>query len=149
MYYDALIAKWPSMQGADTAAKLAALNAETVPGPDRKVPVVELMDYLRTNGVWPKIKLSGDLYASSNGAQGSIGAWAAVDYNNDTRMGTLDVSLPVTGLLLADLVTSGLLTQAQSDAIVAMKNTSTPWWQANGYSSPISAGDLAAAGGLS
>jgi hypothetical protein len=51
--------------------------------------------------------------------------------------------------MLADLVSHGLLTQAQSDAIVAMSATTIPWWQANGYTSPFTLDDLAAAGGLS
>ena len=55
-YYDALIAKWPTVQGADTAAKLAALNAETVSGPRKTVPIGDVVTYLRTNALWLPIK---------------------------------------------------------------------------------------------
>lgn len=144
-YYDKLITEWNALTGT-TAEKLAAINAMTVPGADRAVPITEIMQYLRSNGLWPTIKIAGDLFASSGGAQGSVGAWAAVDYNSDTRNSTLDVSLPATQGMLADLVSKSLLTQAQVNAIVALKATTVPWWQANGYTSPFSENDLVAAG---
>lgn len=144
-YYDALAAKWATLSG-DTATKLATVNALTVPGPNVPVPVLEVMTYLRTNNLWLAIK-------AATGT--STGAAAAVDYNDDVRVQTLDVSLPIVQSMLADLVTHSLLTQQQADEIKALGAPSVPWWQASvangggGLSSPVTAPDLVGAGGLS
>jgi hypothetical protein len=141
-YYDALAAKWPTLVGT-TQQKLDAVNALTVPGPNVPVPVLQVMTFLRTNNVWMGIK-----------AATSAGALAAVDYNSDPRVQTLDVSLPIVQAMLADLVTHGLLTQSQSDAIKAMGATTILWWQATvaqgggGLSGPVSSADLVVAGNL-
>lgn len=137
-YYDALIAKWPDMSGDTTAAKLSALNAERVAGPVQGVTVVQVMTYLWTNGLWLPM-----LAAANAGT--SNGAIAAVALLEDRTRETIDFSLPTATALLADLVSKSLLTQAQSDAIVAMGTQQVPWWQANGYPEPISYGDLAMA----
>jgi len=135
-YYDALVTEWATLTGT-TSAKLAAVNALTVAGPVEPVPVLSIMTYLRANNLWMTIKSSA-----------TPGAQAAVDYNSDPRVQTLDVTLPITQGMLADLVSHTLLTQAQSNAITALGNTSVPWWQANGYSGPFSEPDLQAAGNL-
>lgn len=133
-YYDALIAKWATLTG-DTATKLAAVNAATVAGPNVPVPVLQVMAYLRTNNLWMAIKASP-----------TPGAMAAVDYNSDPRVQTLDVSLPIVRGMLADLVGHGLLAQAASDEVVAMGTPTIPWWQANGYSRAFDLGDINTAG---
>jgi hypothetical protein len=132
--YSALVAKWATLTG-DTATKLAAVNAATVAGPNVPVPVLQVMTYLRTNNLWMGVKASQ-----------TPGAMAAVDYNSDPRVQTLDVSLLIVRGMLADLVTHTLLTQAQADAIVAMGTPPVPWWQANGYSRAFDLGDINAAG---
>lgn len=138
-YYDALIAKWSTATSGTTQQKLDAINALTVPGPNAPVPVLQVMTYLRTNNLWMAIKAA---------VTTSQGAAAAVDYNSDPRVQTLDVSLAIVQGMLADLVTHSLLSQAQSDAIVAMGTPPIPWWQANGYGEPIGVGFLNNAGGL-
>lgn len=138
-YYDALIAKWPGVVGTTTADKLASLNAETMAGPVQGVPVVTVMTYLWTNGLWLPM-----LAAAQAGT--SNGAIAAVALLEDRTRETIDFSLPTATALLADLVSNSLLSQAQSDAIVAMGTPQVPWWRANGYALPISLGDLAMAG---
>lgn len=143
-YYDALVAKWMTLSGS-TEAKLTAVNALTVPGPNVPVPVLQVMTYLRTNNLWMAIKAA---------TATSPGAAAAVDYNSDPRVQTLDMSLPIVQTMLADLVTHALFTQAQSDAIKAMGNTTIPWWQATiaqgggALNGPVSLADLGPAGNL-
>jgi len=39
-------------------------------------------------------------------------------------------------------------TSGDSTALLALAQTTTPWWKSNGYSSPIGSGDLTAAGNL-
>ena len=140
-YYDALIAKWATLAAGTTDAKLAEINALTAPGPDRPVPIADVSAMLRTSGAWLPIKVAA-------AAGTSVGAAAAVDLNDDVRMQTIDMDLSIVVAMLADLVLHGLLTQAQSDALVALKVTTIPWWQSAGYSSSISDNDLIAAGGL-
>jgi hypothetical protein len=91
----------------------------TVPTADRLVPILDITDYLRSNGLWLPIKAAA--------AQGNGAAAAAVDLNDDVRAQTLDMSLPIVAQMLAALVTAELLTQAQSDAIVALKTQSVPF----------------------
>jgi hypothetical protein len=137
-YYDALIAKWATLSGT-TQAKLAAINALTVPGPSQPIPVLQVMTYLRTNNLWLPIKAA---------VATSAGAAAAVDYNSDPRVQTLDVSLPIVLGMLADLVTNKLLAQSQSDAIKAMGTPLVPWITTTvangggGLSGPVSQPDL-------
>jgi hypothetical protein len=145
-YYDALIAKWATLTGT-TDQKIAAVNALTVAGPRKPVQIADVMTYLRSNALWLPIKAAA-------AAGTSAGAEAAVDLNSDMRMQTIDFDLPIVAGMLADLVSKALLTQAQSDALNALANTTIPWWQATvaqggcGLSSPVGANDLAAAGGL-
>lgn len=143
-YYDALVAKWATLTGT-TAQKLATVNVLTVTGPTRPVSIVDVMAYLRQNNLWMPIKAATAI---------SPGAAAAVDLSTDLRATTIDFTLPVVAGMLADLVAHALLTQAQSNALTAMSNTTIPWWQATvaqgggGLSSPVSQSDLSAAGGL-
>lgn len=133
-YYDALVAEWPSLSGT-TQEKLDAINTLMVPGPSVPVPVLKVMTYLRTNNLWMAIKASV-----------SPGAQAAVDYNEDPRVQTIDLSLPVVQGMLADLAAHSLLTLPQIGEIIALGKTSVTWWAANGYARPFDLGDIEAAG---
>jgi hypothetical protein len=137
-YYDALVAEWQALTSTTTDAKLAEINALTVAGPRKPVPIVDVTHYLRSNNLWLQIKGAA--------AQGVGSAIAAVDYNDDRRAQTLDFDLPIVQAMLADLVANKLLTQEQSDALVALGNTTQPWWMANGYQRPINKGDVVVAG---
>jgi hypothetical protein len=137
MDYAPLIANWAVLSSTTTDGKIAEINALVVAGPDRLVPIVEVMDYLRSNNLWLPIKAA---QATSPGAA------AAVDLNEDQRIVTMDFNLPIVGSMLADLVGRGLLTQAQSAALVALKGTTMPWWQSAGYPMPIGRGFLINAG---
>lgn len=135
-YYDALKAIWSSLSGT-TDAKLAALNAMTVAGPNAPVDVVTATNYMRQNGTWYAIKAA----AGSNQA-----AFAAVDLVNDLRVQTIDFSLPIVVQMGAMLVSANLMTQAQWDGLMALSKTTIPWWQSVGLNSPVGIGDLEATG---
>lgn len=137
-YYDALVAKWATLQGSDDE-RVAAINGEIVKTGRAAVPISGVMTRLRSEGVWLPIKA-----AAASGE--SVGAAAAVDLNSDLRMQTIDFDLPIVGQMLADLVQHSLLTQAQADALNAMGDVCDPWWMANGYASPITMSELEAAG---
>ena len=135
--YDALKAQWPNTAGADAASKLVTLNAMTVAGPDRPVLIADVMTYLRENNLWLPIKAqAGTLPAAA----------AAVDIAEDLRMQSIDFNLPIVGAMLNALVAATLLSQDQANTLTAMKATTLPWWQANGYEQPIGTADLTLAG---
>lgn len=144
-YYDALIAKWATLKGT-TDEKLTQINALAVPGPDRAVPIDEITALWWRQGVWPIIKVS---------ASTSAGAAAALAINSDTRMQTIDMNIPIVGQMLGEMVSKSVITQAQADDVIALKNTTLPWWQgtvAQGggeLRASVALSDLAAAGGLS
>ncbi|MTK11608.1 MAG: hypothetical protein F8N39_05805 [Clostridiaceae bacterium] len=123
-----------------TATQAAtAINASTYPGPYKLVPLGAILAYLRTQGAWLGIKAA----AASNTA-----AAAAVDLESDPHAQNLDVSLPQVSQMLASLVSAGLLTAAQSSAIVAMGQTMTSRAQVIGWTIPPTAADISAARGM-
>lgn len=136
--YDIALAEWHMGYASifhDPAviAKLEQLNAETVSGPRRIVPIATVMEYLRTNNLWPSIVAARVV---------SPGAAAAVDYNSDSRTHSINLDLPIVQAMLDDLVARNLLTDEQRTTIYRMGNTVVPWWQSAGFSSPIGTGDL-------
>jgi hypothetical protein len=148
-YYDALVAKWPTLTG-DTDQRLAALAALTVPGPTVDVPISSVEGALGLAGSLTAIE---DWLATAPPA--SLARTAARELLRaiaSPHIQTFQMSDPTVAAMLAGmlqaLVDAGpqLLTQAQVDGLLAMARTHLPWWQANGYAAPISASDLQAAG---
>lgn len=145
MDYTALISVWPTLTGTTVDEKLAQINAMTNPGPPRLVPIPAVMDYLRSNNLWLAIKISAAKFAAGD-TTGSVGAAAAVDFNEDMRMETIDMDLPIVGSMLSDLVAKNLLTQDQADAIHGLKSTTVSWAKASGYGERITGQMLVEAG---
>lgn len=134
-YYDALIAKWPTLTPGTTAAKITQLNATTVAigGPQK----ITLAPSAILNAI-----VFADL-ASLTQLQVSqltlLLAGTSVDVSQGTtiRAGIQALFAGKTATLIA------------LGALVAAADTpSIPWWQANGYTGPFSAPDLIAAGNL-
>jgi hypothetical protein len=138
----ALSTTWATLTGT-TAEKLAAINALMVVGPVQPVPIVDVVSYMREVSVWLPIR------AAAAASPPNEAAAAAVDLNTDPRTLTIDFTLPIVVEMMAMLVSSALITQAQSNAIVAMGAATIPWWQANGFGAPLNLNVLAANGGLS
>jgi hypothetical protein len=128
----------PFNAGDPPATKLAAINAWTVPGPDRLVPVSDAVDYLRLNGLWLPIKAAA--------ATGEVGAAAAVDIVSDLRISTIDFNAPIVSMLLGDLQRANLLSVDNANALIAMKKAVMPWWQSVGLFWAPTTFDLIAAG---
>lgn len=158
-YYDPLIQIWPSVQGEDTAAKLAALNAETVGGPNVDVQPREVLGKLMLTSAF--LTLAGFAQGASTGdaahdnALGSAKMLMAI--LNTPNAPSFGMSDPATfaavkgmmdALLAQEAATAGStgFTQAVHDALLALAATTRPWWQANGYTSPVGQTDLDAAG---
>jgi len=133
--WDAAIRAHPAYQaGGSDEAIAAAINADDRVGPDQPVPVSAIVNYLRREGVWLAIKMAA--------SQGVVSAAAAVDLASDMHAGTVDLTLPIVRELLPDLVTRGLMKQAQLDMVFAMGKTVTPGWQALGAPSALNEHDI-------
>lgn len=132
-YYNALIAKWPTVPGATEEEKLVNLNAETVPGPDNDlvdVPPSEIINCFD----------SADFLTIPSGDIQKLllvlsGATVNVSKGSNIRKIILGIFNGKTAT-----ITNFQAFQDKHD------KTAIPWWQANGYGGPISHNDLVAAG---
>jgi hypothetical protein len=157
-YYDALIAKWATLTGT-TSEKLAAINALTVAGPRSDTQVSSVLGSLMLGGAYLSLysfaqgSFTGD--ATHDHALGAAKLLMAITSNpNAPAFNMSDPSkyAQIAGMLGAIMAqeaaapgTTGV-TQAVHDGLLALCETTVPWWQANGYTSPIGFGDLSAAG---
>lgn len=134
-YYDALIAKWPSVTGADTAAKLANLNGQTATG---SVPTT----FTLTGDQILNAIVLAEFTALSAANQTNV--WNLV---NLASTGSLNAG---TGTFVQNLMLSifGVATTTRANLTALAKGAVVPWWQANGYGGPINLNDLRAAGNL-
>lgn len=132
-YYDALIAKWATLTPGTTAQKLAQLNAVTVTG---SVPT--------------SFNITGDqLLNCINWSEfAALSAQQQSNMLSICKAGTLlggsaNTSRMAPGAVIAYFPGGG----STITALTALAQAAVqPWWQANGYSSPIGPGDLAVAG---
>lgn len=135
-YYTALINEWPNLTPGTTAAKLAQINAMTVNG---SVPTVLNVS---GNQLANCINYS-EFKALTSTQQANILALCRIQGN--LLGGSSNTSLLTDGMFLDYFSPSGATI---TNLTALAQATVTPWWQANGYSSPISLNDLSAAGGL-
>lgn len=157
-YYDALVAKWATLTGT-TAQKLAAINAATVTTatPNQPFPLSAAANVAKTspNFSWARITQRAQAVAALPPATATDGAILAARTVVATDPGQMiDPGLPAAwgawqaGIGALEAV--GDLSAADVAAITALTTvtTSQPWWQANGYTSPVGPNDLVAAGNL-
>lgn len=158
-YYDALVAKWATLSGS-TAAKLAAINALTLPQPERvDVPQSQVVRYLAING-----KLA-TLLAYAKSPPASAAGVAAAELAAVLNMGqnappfytsqSADFTALQTMLNALASDTNSGLAAADVTALLALSQPPVPWWSVSvangggGLSSPVAQADLTIAGGLS
>ena len=132
-YYDALIAKWPSIAGANTAAKLAAINTLTVPSAQKAllsvndiINAIQPADFPNTQIPLMQMQLL-------------IGGRDVVDASIGTTIRSV----------FTTIFAGKTATLAALGALVAPYDNATQLWiTANGYGL-IGLDDLRIAGGLS
>ena len=149
---------WPSLSGS-LQDKLAQLNAMTVTGPGVDVSIQQVAGFLLLNGIYPTI----DTFAgtTNNGTQPHDGAllaaktflaWIGLQNAPLVHMSQPAVVSAVTqmgnAMVAQEEAAPGStgFTQAVLDGLLALGQTTQPWWQANGFSGPVTSGDAAAAG---
>jgi hypothetical protein len=112
----------PPIQDPEQA--LAVVKADTVPAPSA-VPIVDVTHYLRN-----RVRQDGSTawLAVLGAAETSPAAKAAVEYNSDQRVQVIDLNTPVVRGLLASLVASNVITQAEADGVRALIPPDQPAW---------------------
>ena len=156
---DALAPKWAVITTANpgftTAQKLAALNALMVAGPNADVPVPTVVALLEGQGVYATffaycahaiatLEAGGTL----TGAQQAAANWAA--FIATPGISSVQTSVPAVYSMVSTMMSaiasdsaSGL-TGAIVSSLLALAATQIPWWQANGFSGPITSAYLTA-----
>lgn len=128
---DPLIAELakPEYSGLSDQECADLINAKTV---DVVVSVAnsEIKRQALLNGVWAAIVLG----QRDTNLQKAALCISVVEWLNDTRNETqkTDLDLPAVQIMLAGLVTFGLMTQEQATAIDSLKHQSEPWTTHNG-----------------
>ena len=149
---------WPTLSG-QAADKLAALNAMTVAGPGVDVSIQQVAGFMLLNGIYPTV--TAFAASANNGTQPHDGAllaaktfvaWMALQNAPPVHMSQPDVVAAVTqmgnAMVAQEVAAPGStgFTQAILNGLLALGQTTMPWWQANGFSGPLTSADVAAAG---
>ena len=95
---------------------------------NRSVPIHDLKQYAIFQNIWPKLK-AGQLSDQKSVADLCE---SVLDWIEDSRTQSIDVSMPEVQVMIASLVSAGVLTQSQADEVIAMGITSIPWTQSVG-----------------
>ena len=152
----ALSQEWSSLSGSTVADKLASLNAMTVAGPNVDVSIQQVAGYLLLQGVYPTIATFAE--GSPNNTQPHDGAlsaaksfmaWVTMPNPPDVHFSQSAVAAAVTQLgnamVAQETASPGStgFTQAVLDGLLALGQTTLPWWQANGFGGPVTSTDVA------
>lgn len=159
-YYDNLVAQWATLTGT-VDEKLAAINAQTVAGPNVDVAVSTVVGVLMLSGSYLSIAAFANTAPNADPVHDGalISAKTLMALLTIPNVPPFAMSDPTTyarikgmadALLAQELASSNStgFTQAVHDALLALPATVLPWWKVNGYTSPFSQSDLDAAGGL-
>ena len=110
----------------DPQAAADALNLQTDPITPGPIDILDVTTFLRNAG-----RVDGTtawLAIVSAAASGNIAAKAAIDYNSDPRTKNIDLYSPVVTAMLAALVASNVITQAECDGLLAIVPTTIIRW---------------------
>lgn len=153
-YYDALATRLSQLSGS-MSEKIATINAENVPGPRIDVAVSSVLGDLMLSGAYLRLYAfasntpTGDPSHDQALADAKM-LLALVTSANAPAFNTADPGryAMLAGMLdaLVAMETETGISQTVRDGLLARAETKKPWWQANGYSSPIGFGDIEAAG---
>lgn len=157
--YDALIAKWPTLQATTIRGKLAEINATLVPGPNRDVRPGEVEAVLLLKQAYfPLLAFSQS--APTNDVTHDTALISAkslfvmINSPNAPLFAMSDPTAFAEIKAMADAVlaqetaapTSTGMTQAVHDALLALPVTQIAWWEANNMNAAICENMLKAAG---
>ena len=136
-YYTALINEWATLPSGDTTAqKLAAINALTVPN---TAAAGWTASPQQVCGCIVFSEFTALTQANRMEIWAMLGLGFPLPGGNTSPLGMIVVLMPQS---------TCPLTYANFVALAQTVAGSEPWWQANGYTAPITASDLVNAGGL-
>lgn len=152
----ALAAIWATLPASmTTSQKLSTLNDMKVAGPAQNCSRNAIKAILMGAGVLGKMQA---YVTSPDATQPCLIATnyllTIVDYEAAVAGDVFPVSEPANLALIQDIAPNLLsdpangMTQNDLDRIMALITPLVPWWQANGFSSPVLVNDLIAAGNL-
>jgi hypothetical protein len=145
----ALASTWAGLGGTTTLAKLQAINSLNVAS-SHDVAMDTISSFIRNSG-----KLAGiTSFATNPPSTPDATALKACNYFLAVLAGYAGVTIPAAQvpalLTILDAVANDARTGiASATALNAICQSPIPWWQANGFSAPITLYDLMAAGNLS
>jgi hypothetical protein len=153
----ALAQLWPSLTAGTTAAKVAQVNAMTVAGPNVDVGIPQVAGYLLLQGIYPTVQTFATSNYSTNGsdpvhdraltALKTFVAWISIPNAPPVHFSDPTVYALITAFAGAvaaqETATPGStgFTQAVHDGLLALGQTTQPWWQANGFFAPVTLAD--------
>jgi hypothetical protein len=151
----ALAQLWPSLSGS-TSDKIAQVNAMTVAGPNVDVAIPQVAGYLLLQGIYPTVVAFAAGTTNGNPvhdgalvALKTFVAWLSIPNAPPVHFSDPVVYAQITafaGAVMAqESVSPGStgFTQAVHDGLLALGQTTQPWWQANGFYAPVTAADAA------
>jgi hypothetical protein len=151
----ALSQLWPTLTGS-TADKVAQVNAMTVAGPNVDVSIQQVSGFLLLQGIYPTVVSFAE--GSPNGnpihdgaltALKTFIAWIGIPNPPDVHFGdpTVAAQIAAFAAVVAAQETASPgstgFTQAVHDGLLALGQTTQPWWQANGFYAPVTLADAA------
>lgn len=87
----------------------------------QRVPIEDVQAHLQSSGLWWQVK-----GVASNPQHPAYAAAVAVVDVANARYGRLDMTLPIIAQMLGGLVATGVMPQAEMDALIAMSNAPDP-----------------------
>ena len=151
----ALAQLWPSLTGT-TAQKIAQANAMTVAGPNVDVAIPQVAGYLLLQGIYPTVvafaagsPTGNQVHDAALLALKTFVAWLAIPNAPPVHFSDATVFAQVTALAGAvaaqEAATPGStgFTTAVYNGLLALGQTTQPWWQANGFYAPLTLADAA------
>jgi len=150
----ALAQLWPSLNAGTTAAKVAQVNAMAVAGPNVDVGIPQVAGYLLLAGIYPTVVQFASTSPNSNpthdGALTALKtfvAWISIPNAPPVHFSDPTVYAQITAFAGAvaaqETASPGStgFTQEVHDGLLALGQTTQPWWQDNGFHAPVTLAD--------
>jgi hypothetical protein len=144
---------WQTLSGSP-AEIIAQINAMTVAGPNVDVAIPQVAGYLLLQGIYPTVvafaagsPTNEPVHDGALTALKTFVAWLSIPNAPPVHFSDPAVVAQVTAMAQAvaaqEAASPGStgFTQAVYNGLLALGTTTLPWWQANGFSGPVTLAD--------
>lgn len=155
----ALSQLWTTLAAGSTADKVAQVNATMVAGPNIDVAIPQVAGYLLLQGIYPTVVAfaagspnSDPVHDGALTALKTFVAWLAlpdappVHFSDPVVMAEVTAMAQAVAAQEAASPGSTGFTQPVYQGLLALGQTTLPWWQANGFDGPVTLADVANGG---